>query len=123
MPRVCDRPVPPAFGALSHDALRGPVGAAILAGRPSPWLPKTMPLSSMIGFARVADALLPFRWVWELKSVNGRGLDLRLRLPPRFDAVEAAARGILAAALNRGNCSATLTVVRDTAQRSLRLNE
>ena len=82
-----------------------------------------MPLSSMTGFARVADALPPFRWVWELKSVNGRGLDLRLRLPPGFDAVEAAARGILAAALNRGNCSATLTVVRDTAQPSLRLNE
>ena len=82
-----------------------------------------MPLSSMTGFARVPGALPPFRWVWELKSVNGRGLDLRLRLPPGFDAVDAPARGILAETLSRGNCSATLTAARDTVQASLRLNE
>jgi uncharacterized protein (TIGR00255 family) len=77
----------------------------------------------MTGFARVTGALPPLRWVWELKSVNGRGLDLRLRLPPGFDAMEPAARAALGEALARGNCTANLTLVRDGAQAMLRVNE
>ena len=82
-----------------------------------------MSLSSMTGFARVVGALPPLRWTWELKSVNGRGLDVRLRLPPGFDAVEPAARAALGEALTRGNCTANLTLMRDGAPASLRINE
>ena len=82
-----------------------------------------MTLSSMTGFARVTGALPPLRWVWELKSVNGRGLDLRLRLPPGFDAMEPAARAALGEALARGNCTANLTLARDGTQAPLRVNE
>ena len=46
----------------------------------------------MTGFARVSGATANFRWAWELKSVNAKGLDLRLRLPPGFDAIETEAR-------------------------------
>ena len=46
----------------------------------------------MTGFARVSGASANIRWAWELKSVNAKGLDLRLRLPPGFDPIEAEAR-------------------------------
>ena len=49
-----------------------------------------MALSSMTGFARSHGASGSYAWSWELKSVNAKGLELRLRLPPGFDAVEVA---------------------------------
>ncbi len=71
-----------------------------------------MSISSMTGFARAAGEADGVSWVWELKSVNSRALDLRLRLPPGFDALEAPLRAALARRLRRGNLSATLTVSR-----------
>ena len=71
-----------------------------------------MAVMSMTGFARAAGASGPWRWAFELKSVNAKGLDLRLRMPPPFDRVEPEARARLAKALARGTCSATLTVQR-----------
>ena len=41
-----------------------------------------MSISGMTGFARAEGALAGMRWIWEVKSVNGRGLDFKLRLPP-----------------------------------------
>lgn len=41
-----------------------------------------MPLQSMTGFARADGHHEGYRWHWELRSVNGKGLDLRMRLPP-----------------------------------------
>ena len=49
----------------------------------------SMALSSMTGFARGHGVCGPYAWAWEIKSVNGKGLDLRLRLPPGWDAIEA----------------------------------
>ena len=49
-----------------------------------------MALSSMTGFARGHGVSGAYAWAWELKSVNAKGLDLRLRLPPGWDAVEVA---------------------------------
>ena len=49
-----------------------------------------MALSSMTGFARGHGVCGSYAWAWEIKSVNGKGLDLRLRLPPGWDAIEAA---------------------------------
>lgn len=71
-------------------------------------------LASMTGFAR-EDGSLPdgTSFVWELRSVNGRGLDLRLRVPNGLDAIEPALREAAGRRLKRGNVSATLTLKRE----------
>ena len=51
-----------------------------------------MALSSMTGFARGHGVAGAYAWSWEIKSVNAKGLDLRFRLPPGWDAVEVPAR-------------------------------
>jgi len=71
------------------------------------------PIASMTGFARTEGAEGGLGWVWELRSVNGRGLDIRLRLPPGFDALEPGLREQAAKRLKRGNVSATLAVKRE----------
>ncbi|MBM3564946.1 MAG: YicC family protein [Alphaproteobacteria bacterium] len=71
-----------------------------------------MTLSSMTGFARAEGKDSDAAWTWELRSVNGRGLDVRLRLPPGFEGVEAAVRDMIAKGLKRGNIQAGLTVIR-----------
>lgn len=82
-----------------------------------------MTLSSMTGFARAAGAAPPWRWTWELKSVNSKGLDLRLRLPPGFDAIEVECRARLSKKLARGAVYATLNAQRDNAAVEIRVNE
>jgi uncharacterized protein (TIGR00255 family) len=67
---------------------------------------------SMTGFARAQGDELGISWVWEIKSVNGKSLDLRLRLAPGFDALEPQIRALLAQRFRRGNFSATLAVAR-----------
>ena len=54
---------------------------------------QSMALSSMTGFARGHGVSGPYSWAWEIKSVNGKGLDLRLRMPPGWDAIEGAGAG------------------------------
>ena len=61
-----------------------------------------MALSSMTGFARSQGVAGAYAWAWEIKSVNAKGLDLRLRLPPGWDAVEVPARARVADRLSRG---------------------
>jgi hypothetical protein len=51
-----------------------------------------MALSSMTGFARGHGVSGSYAWAWEIKSVNGKGLDLRLRIPSGWDAIEAPVR-------------------------------
>ena len=74
-------------------------------------------LASMTGFARSSGSTDQLAWAWELRSVNGRGLDLRLRLPPGFDALEPALREAAGKVLKRGNVTANLTVRREEAAR------
>lgn len=74
-------------------------------------------LASMTGFGRAAGECGGTSWTWELRSVNGRGLDVRLRVPGGLDALEAALREDAAGALGRGNVSATLTLKRDETPR------
>jgi len=69
-------------------------------------------VSSMTGFARAEGEADGISWIWELKSVNSRSLDLRLRLPPGFDPLEAQLRASLARRCRRGNIAATLSVNR-----------
>jgi uncharacterized protein (TIGR00255 family) len=78
-------------------------------------------LSSMTGFARAEGEADGVAWVWEARSVNGRALDLRLRLPPGYDALETPARAALARLCRRGSVSATLTVNR-LAPSAIRVN-
>ena len=82
-----------------------------------------MTIASMTGFARVPGVTAGFRWAWELKSVNAKGLDLRLRLPPGFDAVEVEARARLGKALSRGTCYAALSMQREVIAPEVRINE
>jgi uncharacterized protein (TIGR00255 family) len=82
-----------------------------------------MALSSMTGFARGHGMSGTYGWAWELKSVNAKGLDLRLRLPPGWDAVEAPVRGSAAQVLARGTVYGTLTVERQGVAPVVRVNE
>jgi uncharacterized protein (TIGR00255 family) len=81
-----------------------------------------MTISSMTGFARESGFSAPYRWSWEIKTVNSKGLDLRLRLPPGFDALDKPARTAISATLARGACYASLDVSRESAALSARLN-
>jgi uncharacterized protein (TIGR00255 family) len=75
----------------------------------------------MTGFARTQGEAPGIAWVWEVKSVNGRALDLRLRLAPGFDALEPKLRAAVAQRFRRGNISANLSVARIAAP-VLRIN-
>jgi uncharacterized protein (TIGR00255 family) len=81
-----------------------------------------MALSSMTGFARGHGVSGPYGWAWEIKSVNGKGLDVRLRTPAGWDAVELPVRARAAETLSRGSVQATLTVERSGAAPSVRIN-
>jgi uncharacterized protein (TIGR00255 family) len=82
-----------------------------------------MTLKSMTGFARADGVHGDTTWHWEARSVNGRTLDLRLRLPSGFDALEIRARGLAQEKLARGNCTISLWVKRESGQMEIRLNE
>jgi len=81
-----------------------------------------MVLSSMTGFARGHGVSGPYAWAWEVKSVNGKGLDVRLRLPPGWDAIEAPVRARVAERLARGSLQAILTVERSGVVPVVRIN-
>ena len=72
-----------------------------------------MMISGMTGFARAEGEHAGQRWIWEARSVNGRALDLKLRLPPGFDALEPLARAAATQRFKRGSLQATLTLARD----------
>ena len=82
-----------------------------------------MALASMTGFARSHGVTGNYAWAWELKSVNAKGLDLRLRLPNGWDAVEVPARTRAAEVLARGTVYGTLTVSREGVAPVVRVNE
>ena len=79
---------------------------------------------SMTGFAATRGQMPGFSWLWDLRSVNGKGLDLRLRVPDWIDGLEATLRADLQKALGRGNVSLTLKLMREGAAEgtALRLN-
>ena len=74
-------------------------------------------ISSMTGFARTEGTDGPIAWAWELRSVNGRNLDLKLRLPAGFDSLEAPMRDQAAKSLRRGNIGASLAIKREDRAR------
>ncbi len=82
-----------------------------------------MALSSMTGFARGHGVTSAYAWSWEIKSVNAKGLDVRLRLPPGWDAVEVAVRKRATEELARGTVYANLTVERKGVASAVKVNE
>ena len=82
-----------------------------------------MALSSMTGFARGHGVSGAYTWAWELKSVNAKGFDLRLRLPPGWDVVEGPVRSSAAQTLARGTVYGALTVERKGIAPIVRINE
>ncbi len=82
-----------------------------------------MALQSMTGFARHEGAHEQMRWAWELRSVNNRGLDVRIRVPSGFERYEPDFKRMLSEAFQRGNIQASLTITRDDARLQAVINE
>jgi len=82
-----------------------------------------MALSSMTGFARGHGVAGHYAWAWELKSVNAKGLDFKLRTPPGWDSIEPAVRARAADKLARGSVFANLTVDRSGVAPVVHVNE
>jgi uncharacterized protein (TIGR00255 family) len=80
---------------------------------------------SMTGFAARRGAGVGYAWAWDLRSVNGKGLDLRLRVPDWIDGLEVSVRAEMQKALTRGNVSLTLKVTQDEGrdETAFRLND
>jgi uncharacterized protein (TIGR00255 family) len=81
-----------------------------------------MTIASMTGFARVTGTSGPYSFAWEAKTVNGRGLDIRLRTPPGWDALGEEARKRLGKVLTRGQCQVGLSLTRAAGEPRIRVN-
>jgi uncharacterized protein (TIGR00255 family) len=79
-------------------------------------------LVSMTGFADARGLHGVLRWRWEVKSVNGRGLDLRFRTPMGFEGLEAGARTLASERFKRGSLQAALTAATDESARGFRVD-
>ena len=73
-----------------------------------------MPVASMTGFGHADGEYEAFRWSWELRSVNGRGLDVRVRMPSDLSALESVIREKTAQKFKRGNIQISLQLSRST---------
>ena len=82
-----------------------------------------MTVTSMTGFAETAGTSANWSWGWELRSVNGKGLDVRFRTGGGMDGAEQVWRKEVQKLLNRGNVTATLTVSRARADVQYAINE
>ena len=81
-----------------------------------------MTLASMTGFASRAGNIDSFTWVWELKSVNGKALDVRLRAPQGYDHLEIQCRNAIMQSFKRGNIQASLSISNGKAHEKLTIN-
>lgn len=80
-------------------------------------------IHSMTAFASRTGGLEGAAWVWEVRCVNARGLDLRLRLPDGIDGLEPDIRKQFGAALSRGNVTLSLRLSQEAAQQTLAIDE
>jgi len=76
----------------------------------------------MTGYARAQGTDGHRRWVWEARSVNGRNLEVRCRVPQGFDRLENPARAAVGAKLRRGNVALSLTLTSEATSKPLRIN-
>ena len=77
----------------------------------------------MTGFARADGEHQGVRWHWEVKSVNGKVLDVRCRLPAGFESLEQQIRELVGRHVRRGNCQVSLQIHRDAAVGAMKVNE
>lgn len=82
-----------------------------------------MPVSSMTGFSRSQGSHGAWRWHWEVRSVNARGLDLRVRLPEGFESLEQPTRLLAGERFSRGGVTASLAVDSDAGRGAVRVNQ
>ncbi|HZW47266.1 MAG TPA: YicC/YloC family endoribonuclease, partial [Microvirga sp.] len=82
-----------------------------------------MSIASMTGFAREAGVTGPYQWAWEIKTVNGRGLEVRVRTPSGLDATGEEARGQILKALTRGQGQLNLSISKTSSAPKLRVNQ
>lgn len=80
-------------------------------------------IRSMTGFASGKGEYGPHSWTWELRSVNGKGLDMRLRVPDWLTGLEVALRAALSKSLSRGNVTLSMRLTREDSASELALNE
>ncbi|SCX88897.1 YicC/YloC family endoribonuclease [Microvirga guangxiensis] len=82
-----------------------------------------MSIASMTGFAREAGVTGAYQWAWEIKTVNGRGLEVRVRTPSGLDAIGEEARGQILKALARGQGQLNLSISKASSTPKLRVNQ
>ncbi len=82
-----------------------------------------MAIKSMTGYARVNGSLGAAPWQWEVRGVNGRGLDIKVRLPPGLEDLEPSVREIAGKHLMRGSVTIALNAQRDCGVAEIRVNE
>ncbi len=82
-----------------------------------------MAILSMTGFARSSGRTAGFQWAWQIKSVNGRGLDIRCRMPGQMDEIEPKVRKKISRALSRGSISVALDLRHEGGDQDIRINE
>ncbi|WP_445503945.1 YicC/YloC family endoribonuclease [Microvirga sp. G4-2] len=82
-----------------------------------------MAIASMTGFARAAGVTGSYQWAWEIKTVNGRGLEVRVRTPSGLDAMGEEARGQILKAFSRGQGQLNLTLSKTSTAPKLRVNQ
>lgn len=83
---------------------------------------KIGPIASMTGYARKEGGDGVLSWAWDVKSVNGRALDVRCRIPTGYESLDPVARGITQDRCARGNVQVSLSVNRGKLPRQIRLN-
>ena len=81
-----------------------------------------MPIHSMTGYARADGSDGPLSWTWEARSVNGRTLEARTRVPPGYERLDHPARAAVGEAVKRGNVSISLAVTERRASQPPRVN-
>jgi len=81
-----------------------------------------MSISSMTGFGRAAGTAGAWTYLWEMRSVNGKGLDVRMRLPSGMDQLEQQVRTLAARVLKRGNVQVSLQLACEEPSVELRIN-
>ncbi|MEZ5756825.1 MAG: YicC/YloC family endoribonuclease [Emcibacteraceae bacterium] len=82
-----------------------------------------MTISSMTGFGRAEGHFENYSWVWEIRSVNGKTIDIRYRIPPGLDDLDQYIKTTLKNALSRGSLNISLQLQKDVSNPEVRVNE
>lgn len=82
-----------------------------------------MTLSSMTGFGRAEGHFETYSWTWEIRSVNGKTLDIRVRIPSGLDAMDQHIKNTLKNHIARGNVNVSLQLQKESSDPALNINE